>query len=148
MRPVAAILFAATLVHGSVALSWEHQQIDTWPSAKESIWRDLLASNLYGRVEIKLPSGRADVVTSNEVYELDRPTKWKEGMGQVLAYAQDLQLKPVLAIMSYSRGPEGLINRSRKMFDLAESYCKSNVESAVFTPATAARENRRLHNLI
>ena len=44
----------------------------------------------------------------------------------MLAYAQELKLKPVLTIMSYSRGPENLQKKSRERFDLAETYCASN----------------------
>jgi hypothetical protein len=107
-------------------MAWDSMQIDLPSGAKESLWRDALASNVNGRIEVKLASGRADVVTSNEVFEVDKPTKWKEGMGQALAYAQELNRKPVLAITSYSRGPDKLIKSSRDRFDLAETYCASN----------------------
>ena len=95
-------------------------QIDLPSGAKESLWRDALASNVNGRIEVKLASGRAAVVTSNEVFEVDKPTNRKEGMGQALAYAQELNRKPVLALTSYSRGPAKLIKNSRARFDLAE----------------------------
>ena len=107
-------------------MAWDSMQIDVPPNAKEARWRDALSAKLQGRTEVKLATGRADLVTSNEVFELDKPTKWKEGLGQIIAYSQELKLKPVLAIMSYSRGPANLQKKSRERFDLAETYCASN----------------------
>lgn len=127
LHPLSIVLQICLLALFALPLmSWDQMQIDLPSGAKESLWRDALAYTVNGRTEVHLATGRADVVSSNEVFEVDQPSKWKEGMGQALAYAQDLKLKPVLALTSYSRGPEGLIKRSRDRFDLAERYCASN----------------------
>jgi hypothetical protein len=55
-------------------MAWDSMQIDLPSGGKEFIWRDALASNVNGRIEVKLASGRADVVTCNEVFEVDKPT--------------------------------------------------------------------------
>ncbi len=44
-------------------------------------------------------------------------------MGQVLAYAGATGKKPVLALISYSQGPQNLQARSRRLFDEAQKEC-------------------------
>jgi len=126
-RPICAgvigLLAAVLLCAGPGAFAWDHVKFDLPSGSRESLWRDALARHLGGTTELKTKVGRVDVATSNEVFEIDRPNKWKEGMGQALAYAGETGRKPVLVLMSYSQGPENLIARSRATFDQAEKEC-------------------------
>ena len=130
-------VFAADLLAGAVpALAWDWVTFDLPSGGKESLWRDALAHHVGGTTEVRVATGRIDVTTSNEVFEVERPTKWKEGMGQVLAYAGDTGKKPVLAIMSYAQGPENLQAKSKKLFDLAEETCiRNGVRLLILFPA-------------
>jgi len=105
------------------AFAWDYAQFALPSGAKESLWRNALAERIGGTMEFKTPAGRIDVMTTNEVIEIDRPNKWKEGMGQALAYAGATGRKPVLALMSYSQGPEDLQAKSKVTFDLAAKEC-------------------------
>ncbi len=67
--------------------------------AAEKTWSAALAHRLGGRVEVQLPAGRADVVTERFAIEVERLTKWKEGVGQSLYYAQATGKRPALALI-------------------------------------------------
>ena len=56
-------------------------------SLTEHRLRDLLAEQLHGLTEVTLPLGRADVMTTDAVFEVEHWAKWREGARQVLAYA-------------------------------------------------------------
>lgn len=72
--------------------------LDVADGAYESAWRDALASRLNGETEVRLPHGRADVVTRSQAIEVDRASKWKEGLGQALYYGEATGKKPTVAI--------------------------------------------------
>ena len=93
-----AILLTAT---PATTFAWDYLHFDLPSGSKEALWRDALAKKIGGTTEQKIKAGRIDVVTSNEVFEVERPSTWKDGMGQALAYAGETGKKPVLAIMSY-----------------------------------------------
>jgi len=119
-------ILTACLLAGALPIrapAWESMDIDLPSGAKESLWRDALAQRNGGRTEFKLQTGRADIVTSNEVFEVDWVRKWKEGMGQALAYAGESNRKPVLVLLSYSQGAARLTPKSRATLDLAEKEC-------------------------
>jgi hypothetical protein len=105
------------------ALGWDSLQFDLPSGGKESLWRDELAKRLGGVTEFRTKIGRVDVTTSNEVYELDWPHKWKEGLGQALAYSGATGKKPVLTLISYSQGLDKLQASSRQVLDQADKEC-------------------------
>lgn len=124
-------------------LAWESITFDLPSGMKESVWRDRLAVRLHGQTEVKTEVGRADVVTSNEVFELDFQHKWKEGLGQVQAYAKELRKAPVLALISYGQGPERIQERSKQLFDIADSHCREHgVRLLVLFPSQPEERGR------
>lgn len=117
------------------ARGWDYFQFDLPSQAPEAAWRDVLAEKLNARHEVGVEGGRVDVMTSNEVIELDWPHKWHEGLGQSLHYSDATGKKPVLALISYSQGPENLRARSIERFNMVEKYCgKHGVRLIVLFP--------------
>lgn len=60
--------------------------------------RDDLARKLGGVTEAVLPYGRPDVLTASQVIEVEPLKSWRHGVRQVLAYSQQTDLPPVLAL--------------------------------------------------
>ena len=52
----------------------------------ESYYRDKLAKSLNGRTEVKVPSGRIDILTSNQIIEVKHIKKWNAALGQIITY--------------------------------------------------------------
>ena len=52
----------------------------------ESYYRDKLAKSLNGRIEVKVPSGRIDILTKNQIIEVKHIKRWKDAIGQVTIY--------------------------------------------------------------
>lgn len=65
---------------------------------RESLVRDHFAHWMGGRVEVRVPFGRVDVVTETHVVEVEPVATWREGGRQALAYCAQLRLTPALAI--------------------------------------------------
>jgi hypothetical protein len=105
---------------------WEYVQVDLPAGSRESLFQEVYAKMVGGRRERRIKTGRIDVETETEVFELDRQEKWKEGMGQALAYAKETGKKPVLVLISSSQGPQNMHQKSRKKFDLALEICTAN----------------------
>lgn len=103
--------------------AWDSYDFDLPSGSKEALWRDALAQKVNGVTEEKNKAGRVDVTTSNEVFELDWVRKWKEGMGQALAYAGQTGKKPVLALIAYGRGETNLTAKTKATLDQAEIEC-------------------------
>ncbi len=118
-----AVFAALGVLHAG---AWESYQFDLPSQAREAAWRDALSAELNGRHEVRIEGGRVDVMTDTEVIELDWPHKWHEGLGQALHYAGATGKKPVLALISYSQGPDRLRPQSRARFDMVEKYCSQN----------------------
>ena len=110
----------------SICRGWDCYQFDLPSEAPEAAWRDALAAELKGQHEIPVEGGRIDVMTDTLAIEIDWPHKWHEGLGQSLHYAATTGKQGVLALISYSRGPDNLQERSRQRFDMVEKYCKTN----------------------
>lgn len=53
---------------------------------RESYFRDLLAKQVGGRIEVTLPFGRADVMTDTMVWEVEPATRYPAGVRQALHY--------------------------------------------------------------
>lgn len=52
----------------------------------EAWYRDRLARELNGEIEVSTPVGRIDVLSSREIIEVKVAHQWKHALGQVLAY--------------------------------------------------------------
>lgn len=52
----------------------------------ESYYRDKLAKSLNGQTEVKVPSGRIDILTSNQIIEVKHIKRWKDAIGQIIIY--------------------------------------------------------------
>ena len=53
----------------------------------ESYYRDKLAKSLNGQMEVKVPYGRIDILTNNQIIEVKHIKKWNAALGQVITYA-------------------------------------------------------------
>ena len=69
------------------------------PNDKESAWSDALAIELNGKREKSIKAGRIDVVTDDMAIEVERASKWHEGIGQALHYGLYENKMPALAII-------------------------------------------------
>jgi hypothetical protein len=54
----------------------------------ESYYRDKLARELGGKIEVSVSGGRIDVLTRSEVIEVKAARAWKGALGQVLIYGK------------------------------------------------------------
>lgn len=64
----------------------------------ELAYRDELAMQLGGRIEHRLPFGRADVATDTDVFEVEPATRWRKGAQQAVFYGAVSGLRPNLAV--------------------------------------------------
>lgn len=68
-------------------------------SINESDWQVAFNNKiLKGKVEVVLSSGRADIVTDTYAVEVDKASKYKQGIQQALRYAKASKKKPGLAL--------------------------------------------------
>lgn len=65
----------------------------------ESWYRDRLAASVTGTTEAVCFMARADVLTSNAVYEVDKLEKHHECLGQALWYSWCFKRQPVMALI-------------------------------------------------
>ena len=134
-RRLALILFFAIACIQRAA-AWESYQFDLPSQAPEAQWRDYLSEKLGAQHEVRVEGGRIDVMTDTEVFELDWPHKWHEGLGQALHYADATGKKPILALISYSQGPDKLQAASLERFNMVERICnKQGVKLIVLFPS-------------
>ena len=80
---------------------------------------DRLASEENGRREIRYLSGRADVVTSDELIEVKHWRQWKSAVGQVLVYSGDAHLKPRIHLFCTLADKDKMASCSRQI----ERHC-------------------------
>lgn len=64
----------------------------------EHLFRDELARELHGKIEVRLASGRADVATATHVYEVEYVKRWRQGIEQAMRYGKASGLKPVVVL--------------------------------------------------
>ena len=57
--------------------------------SEEQVWRDRIALEENGQVEVVVESGIVDVLTETKVIEVKQVNHWKHALGQVLSYSQD-----------------------------------------------------------
>lgn len=130
------VMAAVVLLIAGSARAWDSYQFDLPSQAPEAAWRDALAAELKAEHEVPVEGGRIDVMTKTEAIELDWPHKWHEGLGQALHYADATGKKPVLALISYSQGPDKLQAKSRERFNLVEKNCnKHGVRLVILFPS-------------
>jgi len=141
-RRLTLIVFLLLLAAAS-APAWESYILDLPSGIRESAWRDALSQRLGGKAEVPVKNGRIDVLTTNEAIEIDWPHKWHEGLGQALHYAAATGRTGVLALISYSLGPDNLRRRSRERFDMVEKICrKSGIKLIILFPSRQRRPAR------
>lgn len=85
----------------------------------ENHWQVALNNKVYhGKLEVPVSTGRVDIVTDTQVIEVDKVSKYQEGIEQALKYAQATGKQPVLAL--YIDGePDGL-----ELLKQADALCK------------------------
>jgi len=136
-------MVAIVMLSTTIVTAWDSYFFDLPSNAKESAWRDALAENLDGQIEIPIEGGRIDVLTDTMAIELDWPHKWHEGLGQALHYADATEKQGVVALISYSQGPENLYEKSRRRFQMVEDICtKSGIKLIILFP-TRPREGKK-----
>ena len=68
-------------------------------SITESDWQVAFNDKvLKGKLEVTLSTGRADIITSTYAIEVDKASKYKEGLEQAKRYAKASKKKPGLAL--------------------------------------------------
>lgn len=58
------------------------------PHRNEAYYRDKLAKQLHGDIEIPTPNGRIDIVTFDSIIEVKQVKRWKDALGQIKAYGR------------------------------------------------------------
>jgi len=135
MKRATPAIFAAVFLISGTALAWDVYEFDLPSQAPEALWRDALAAELSAQHEVRIEGGRIDVMTDDMAIEIDWPHKWHEGLGQALHYSDATGKQAVLALISYSQGPEHLKASSRERFEMVEKYCSNhNVKLMLLFP--------------
>jgi hypothetical protein len=73
-------------------------RIDDATVKPESHYRDMLARQVGGRIEVTLPFGRADVMTDTMVWEVEPAARWRDGVAQALQYAVQVPQRGAVAL--------------------------------------------------
>jgi hypothetical protein len=87
----------------------------------ESIVRDSIAAIENGKTEVRLESGAADVMTSDEIIEVKYWRHWKSAIGQALVYSRDAKKRPRIHLfcLEHEKHKLGL------MKPMIERHCNS-----------------------
>ena len=72
--------------------------LDVDSSDKEAGWASALSELLRGQPEYSIDHGRIDVITETLAIEVDRFSKWHEGLGQAVHYGMASNRLPTLAL--------------------------------------------------
>jgi len=139
MKHLSIYLLAAFILMAAQAVgAWKSFEFDLPSQAPESMWRDALSKKLHGQCEVHVEGGRIDVMTDADAIEVDWPHKWHEGLGQALHYSDATGKKGILALISYSLGPEKMKAKSRERFEMVEKYCnKHGIDLWILYPTKA-----------
>jgi len=87
----------------------------------ESHWQVALNKKTFnGKMEVTVATGRIDIVTDTQVIEVDKISKYAEGIAQALKYADATGKQPVLAV--YIDGEK----EGYKLLQEAGKSCKEN----------------------
>ena len=68
------------------------------PSRDHHWYRDQLALQVNGAIEVSLDRHRADVLSETRVFEVEPRRTWRSGVGQAVTYSAQCGLPPVLAV--------------------------------------------------
>ncbi len=72
----------------------------------EHPYRDALARQLNGAVEATVPYGRADVRTTDRIFEVKAARHWRKAVNQAVSYGAQTGLQPAIAIFGQVDRPE------------------------------------------
>ena len=100
-------------------------------TAAEVEWTAALAKAIQGNAEVKVAYGRVDVMTDQYAIEVDFLTKWKEGLGQAIHYADVSERTPVLAIVMTEPRDETLLRQIERL------TASKGVRLVLLTPTTS-----------
>lgn len=90
------------------------------PRITENHWQVAINNKLFhGKMEVRVGTLRADIATESQIVEVEKISKYTEGVQQALAYAKGTGKQPVLAV--YIDGEPN----SFEMLKQAESLCKA-----------------------
>lgn len=64
----------------------------------ESAYRDLFAAQYRGKIEVRVPLGRIDVLTTDYAVEVEPYGTWRHGARQALGYGEQVRQQAALAI--------------------------------------------------
>lgn len=90
MKRITSIAMITVLTLNSIAVG---------QSISESDWQ--VAFNnmvMRGKLEVRLPTGRVDIMTDEYAVEVDRVKNYRDGIKQALQYAAATKRKPCLAL--------------------------------------------------
>ena len=65
----------------------------------ESFYTYIIQQELGGERELKVPSGRVDIVNDNYAIEVDFSKKWKQAIGQSILYGLNTNLQPGIVLI-------------------------------------------------
>lgn len=86
---------------------------------QENHWQVALNNNLFkGKLEVTVLTGRVDIVTDTLVIEVEKVSKYQEGIEQALKYKKATGKQPVLAV--YIDGEKG----GYELLQQADKLCK------------------------
>jgi hypothetical protein len=94
-----------------------HQPGTAAVTLTEHALRDRLAAQVKGATEVNLGYGRADVLTEQVVFEVERWTKWREAVRQSLQYAAQTGCRPAVALFGDGISKDELLKVYRKLRD-------------------------------
>ncbi len=69
----------------------------------ESYYSDIIAKRMNGLREVKVKSGRVDILTGEYAIEVKKAPQWKHAIGQALWYAQQTNKKPGIILIMKSK---------------------------------------------
>jgi hypothetical protein len=102
------IIITGLILIGIIAVNWLYRSDET----VATLHGDLCLENTYnrywcqmnnGKAEVTLRSGRADCITNDHAVETDWASKWKEGIGQSLAYSTETGKAPAILVIQKKR---------------------------------------------
>lgn len=89
---------AALLSFGSRASTRPAPRPAAQPARGHHWYRDQLALQVDGAIEVSLDRHRADVVSATRVFEVEPRRTWRSGVGQAVTYSAQCGLRPALAV--------------------------------------------------
>lgn len=85
---------------------------------KEKAYQDVWCARAGGVAEYRLNDGtRVDCLTERYAIEFDFASKWAEGIGQALYYAERTGLRPGVVLIMESEGEERFLERLNTVAD-------------------------------